>query len=101
MYLTSIITRTDLPGSHPAIDMDNGEKLHADHDEQVISEKRETTTSVIDSNPHAALGYILKTHPVNTWGAGSLHLYAICLLIYLCSTMNGMPPFQQNDIIYD
>jgi hypothetical protein len=79
--------------------MDNAEKLHADHDEQVISEKRDTTTSVVDSDHHAALGSILKTHPIDTWGAGSLHLYAICLLVYLCSTMNGMTRCQQNDMV--
>jgi hypothetical protein len=80
--------------------MDNGEKLHADHDEEVISEKREATTGVVDSDAHAALESILKTHPVNTWGAGSLHLYAICLLVYLCSTMNGMSRCQRNNMIH-
>jgi hypothetical protein len=100
MHFAFTITRTDLPGPHPATDMDNSEKLHADHDEQVISEKRDTTTSVVDSDRHASLGSILKTHPINTWGAGSLHLYAICLLVYLCSTMNGMPICQHNDMVH-
>ena len=26
----------------------------------------------------------------NAWGRGYLQLYACCLLVYLCSTMNGM-----------
>lgn len=30
--------------------------------------------------------------PPNPWGRGHLQLYAACLIIYLCSTMNGMPP---------
>ncbi|GAB1728358.1 hypothetical protein NU195Hw_g1663t1 [Hortaea werneckii] len=36
-----------------------------------------------------SLTKILRRRPIRPWGRGSLRLYAICLLVYLCSTMNG------------
>lgn len=90
MDLTRIFTWTNLHRPHPAVRMDKDRIPHASHDEQISSEKRDAIMNVSDSDQHANLGAILKTHPINTWGAGSLHLYAICLLVYLCSTMNGL-----------
>jgi hypothetical protein len=29
----------------------------------------------------------------NPWGRGHIQLYAMCMVIYLCSTMNGMLEF--------
>ena len=39
-----------------------------------------------------SLTKILRRRPIRPWGRGSLRLYAICLLVYLCSTMNGQAP---------
>ncbi|KAF2763535.1 general substrate transporter [Pseudovirgaria hyperparasitica] len=35
------------------------------------------------------LGGILIEHKTSPWSRGAIHLYTVCLLIYLCSTMNG------------
>lgn len=35
------------------------------------------------------LADVLQEHKPNPWGPGYLRLYAICGLLYLCSTMNG------------
>lgn len=67
------------------------------HDENVSSEKRDLALEVIENDhPDVALATILKTTPVKTWSRGALHLYAICLLIYLCSTMNGVLDLTQD-----
>jgi hypothetical protein len=39
---------------------------------------------------NANLAQVLQEHKPNQWGAGYIKLYFTCLLIYLCSTMNGM-----------
>ena len=36
----------------------------------------------------------------NPWGRGHLQLYGACLIIYLCSTMNGISILASNDQIY-
>lgn len=66
------------------------DKPQINHDEQEPSEKYGASTNTTENDPHTDLTTILKTRPVNTWSRGSLHLYAVCLLVYLCSTMNGM-----------
>jgi hypothetical protein len=71
--------------------MDNADKEHTNHTERTSTEKQETFVNIASTDHHAVLTGILKTQPVKTWGSGSLHLYAVCLLVYLCSTMNGMP----------
>lgn len=65
--------------------MSSSDKPYIMHDEKESSEKHGESTTAIESD----LTTILKNQPINTWGRGSLHLYAVCLLVYLCSTMNG------------
>ncbi|KAM0689961.1 hypothetical protein Q7P36_008728 [Cladosporium allicinum] len=69
--------------------MDDADKEHTSHTERTSTEKQETFVDIASTDHHAVLTGILKTQPVKTWGSGSLHLYAVCLLVYLCSTMNG------------
>jgi hypothetical protein len=38
---------------------------------------------------NATLAAALSEDKPNPWSKGYLRLYAICLLVYLCSTMNG------------
>lgn len=76
--------------------MADQEKPQSEHYECHPTEKHEAMASVEGLDRHAVLTSILKASPVNTWGHGSLHLYAICLLVYLCSTMNGEPPWPIN-----
>jgi len=74
--------------------MDTQSKQQFSHDEKVSLEKHETSVDTIEAigdDHHAVLTTILKERPVKTWDKNSLHLYAVCLLIYLCSTMNGLP----------
>lgn len=73
------------------MDVQSNEKLG---NEKASLEKQETSVETIDSignDHHAVLTTILKERPVKTWDKNSLHLYAVCFLIYLCSTMNGLP----------
>jgi hypothetical protein len=70
--------------------MGNVRKEHTSYTERASTEKHETFVDTASTDHHAVLTSILKTQPVKTWGSGSLHLYAVCLLVYLCSTMNGM-----------
>jgi hypothetical protein len=58
----------------------------AEHHED---EKHGTFANVPEDDSHGVLKTILKEQPIKTWSRGSLHLYAVCLLVYLCSTMNG------------
>lgn len=37
----------------------------------------------------ATLADILQNDKPNPWSPGYLRLYLVCLLVYLCSTMNG------------
>lgn len=39
---------------------------------------------------NATLAAALTEGPVNPWSKGYRKMYAICLLVYLCSTMTGM-----------
>lgn len=55
---------------------------HADDDYDDTHKEEELQGS-------AALEEVLKYNKPNTFGKGMLQLYAICALIYLCSTMNG------------
>lgn len=69
-------------------------KRQSSHVGKVSLEKHETFVDAIDAigdDHHAILTTILKERPVKTWDKKSLHLYAVCLLVYLCSTMNGLP----------
>ena len=68
------------------------DKDHTSYTERVSSEKQGTRVDTAGTDHHAVLTNILKTQPIKTWGSGSLHMYAVCLLVYLCSTMNGMSP---------
>jgi len=73
--------------------MDIDFKEQFSHVEKASLEKHETSVGAIDTvgtDHHAVLTTILKERPVKTWDRNSLHLYAVCLLIYLCSTMNGL-----------
>ncbi|KAL5113254.1 hypothetical protein ACEQ8H_008881 [Pleosporales sp. CAS-2024a] len=65
--------------------MSNLDKQHAMHNEHEPAEKHGGEVVDIGND----LATILKDRPIKTWGRGSLHLYAVCLLVYLCSTMNG------------
>lgn len=70
--------------------MDNESKQQS---RKASLEKNETFVNAIDAignDHHAVLTTILKERPVKTWDKKSLHLYAVCLLVYLCSTMNGL-----------
>lgn len=72
--------------------MDIKSKQQPSHAEKVSLEKNETFVDAIvaiGDDHHAVLTTILKERPVKTWDKNSLHLYAVCLLVYLCSTMNG------------
>jgi hypothetical protein len=72
--------------------MDIESKQQSSHAEKASLEKDETFVEAIDAigdDHHAVLTTILKERPVKTWDKNSLHLYAVCLLVYLCSTMNG------------
>jgi MFS family permease len=74
--------------------MNNESSQQFDNVKKVSPEKHETSVDTIDAignDHHAVLTTILKERPVKTWSRKSLHLYAVCLLIYLCSTMNGLP----------
>lgn len=65
------------------------DKPQTDHEEQELSEKHVDSSQTIQGDPFAKLTTILETQPVKAWNRESLHLYAVCLLVYLCSTMNG------------
>jgi len=71
--------------------MDESNKIQNDRHEQVFSTKHETTPNVEAVHHHAVLMFPLKTDPVKAWGHGSLYLYGIRFLIYLCSNMNVEP----------
>jgi hypothetical protein len=70
--------------------MDNQHKENTTYTERASTEKQENFVDMASTDHHDILTGILKNLPVKTWGSGSLHLYAVCLLVYLCSTMNGM-----------
>lgn len=70
--------------------MEGLDKEHTSHTERASTRKPEVSVDTTSVDHHAVLSNILKTSPVKTWGSGSLHLYAVCLLVYLCSTMNGL-----------
>lgn len=66
--------------------MNSSKTLEVTHTEE--ASPREVKASL---GPHSqeSLTEILRKRPIKLWGPGSLQLYAICLLVYLCSTMNG------------
>jgi hypothetical protein len=70
--------------------MDNQNKENTSYTERASTEKQENFVDTASTDHHDILTGILKNRPVKTWGSGSLHLYAVCLLVYLCSTMNDM-----------
>jgi hypothetical protein len=71
---------------HHYLIMNDSEKPHIIHEETEPSEKQVVSSNASETD----LTTLLKAHPVETWSRGSLHLYAVCLLVYLCSTMNGI-----------
>lgn len=55
-----------------------------------LDEARTVVTALDNTDDrHAVLKIILEQHPLSPWSRGAFRLYAICLLVYLCSTMNG------------
>lgn len=73
------------------MDVQSNEKLGHEKASREKQEASVETIDAIENDHHAVLTTILKERPVKTWDKNSLHLYAVCLLIYLCSTMNGLP----------
>lgn len=67
--------------------MNRSKKLEVTHTEKVPT--CEASKASFGPPPQESLTEILRRRPIKLWGRGSLHLYAICLLVYLCSTMNG------------
>ena len=66
------------------------EKTGPEHHENT-EEVGNIATALDNSNDrHAVLKTILEQRPLSPWSRGAIRLYAICLLVYLCSTMNGM-----------
>ncbi|KAL4867161.1 general substrate transporter [Aspergillus spectabilis] len=59
---------------------------HFDHDEDAATVEK--SPSNVQPNTIAATFDALGGPP-NPWGRGHLQLYGACLIIYLCSTMNG------------
>lgn len=54
------------------------------HDEKIIEESKVTVTA-----GSATLAAALENSRPNPWGKGYIHMYAVCALIFLTSTMNG------------
>jgi hypothetical protein len=52
--------------------------------------ERKTHTSEKAMTDGANLSGVMQMSKPDPWSAGYLRLYGMCLLIYLCSTMNGM-----------
>jgi hypothetical protein len=61
-------------------------RAHSTHDENAIDEKNAASMQpqAIEATFDAIGG------APSPWGRGHLQLYGACMLIYLCSTMNGM-----------
>ncbi len=66
----------DAPPVHVEVDIPHEEDLKAS----------------IDENGHMVYASIMANHKPDKFGLGYLRLYVICLLIFLCSTMNGKQP---------
>ncbi|GAB1743263.1 hypothetical protein NU219Hw_g9112t1 [Hortaea werneckii] len=66
--------------------MNSSKSLEVTHTEEASSYEGKGSVG-----PHSqeSLTEILRRRPIPLRGRGSLQLYAICLLVYLCSTMNG------------
>ncbi|KAF2757649.1 general substrate transporter [Pseudovirgaria hyperparasitica] len=64
------------------MEFDKMATVHDKHVEQVLEEK---TVNVLDSN----LAAVMQENKPNPRGKGYMRLYFCCLLVYLCSTMNG------------
>lgn len=65
------------------------EKSGSEHHEGVDSARTVVVALDDTTDRHAVLKTILEQRPLSPWSRGAFRLYAICLLIYLCSTMNG------------
>lgn len=64
------------------------DKPSTEHHE--TSEGKDIATALHNTTDrHAVLKTILEQRPISPWSKGAFHLYAVCLLVYLCSTMNG------------
>ena len=66
--------------------MNSNKSLEVTHTEEASPCERKCSLG-----PHSqeSLTEILRKRPIPLRGRGSVQLYAICLLVYLCSTMNG------------
>ena len=60
--------------------------------EDVKTVKEETEITVANADFAAAIGQNVP----NPWGKGHLKLYCCCLLVYLVSTMTGVPSSSQD-----
>lgn len=56
---------------------------HHEHDHDWISKSPDDPAAAMESALDASGG------APNPWGRGHIQLYLSCMLIYLCSTMNG------------
>lgn len=64
------------------------EKVESLHQEaSATSQNQVAETTIKAQNPKLAA--ILEENKPDQWGRGYIHLYFCCLLIFLCSTMNG------------
>ncbi|KAH6887651.1 general substrate transporter [Thelonectria olida] len=54
-----------------------------------ICQHRENSITKQNGIVHQAHHIMQDEIPPNPWGTGHLKLYSLCILIYLCSTMNG------------
>lgn len=59
-------------------------QARASHDESGVAEKNQQPDAI-------GATFDVLGGPPNPWGRGHLQLYGACLIIYLCSTMNGVP----------
>ena len=66
--------------------MNSSKSLEVTYTEEASS--REGKVS-LGAHSRESLTETLRRRPIPLWGRGSLQLYATCLLVYLCSTMNG------------
>lgn len=66
------------------------DKLDPEHHEIGGEKTQNVVTALVNSSDrHAVLKTVLERHPVSSSSKGAFRLYAICVLVYLCSTMNG------------
>jgi hypothetical protein len=72
------------------------EKPLSEHHEDTAEVRKVAVVTALDHSHdrHAVLQTILEQRPLDPWSKGAFRLYSICLLVYLCSTMNGIRPEQ-------